>query len=1250
MKSNGTVICFQKFTLTDTIGQISSIPKSPVCLGYFGRVEVKEVNTFKEYVRTASRHDAQQGCSRKQLMLYRLDRRLDSGVSISSDEYRNRGGIPFWHSESETFGLCCCTALNIASNMSGKKTSLKDVAFQIYSALEHAKADTGANYQFAITGLLDAEDLCIIVLSNRYDEISNAIGSILHLTAQDSAECIVDNSHSILMMDTAGITNIEKPGWDGVYADIHFSVKSEAGKMYLAEVVEKLKDKVPEESKEKIFMKGQTGEYDALIRCPAELLDCTMYGENGLIGYTNDRFRNAVYQSETIVYPFGNISSTHLTRPTPAKDADGDNLFEIVEDAVKKIKTYFLGDGKTEDNDFDYIELTIYRLLKDYRRMSAYPYNSDLRKDFAVQFAASVNAIVETARKCKDSDLSNSISSFNQEFDAIVNALSQSLQAASQFDRFNFDEQAYYLQNVGSYHKVLRCYYGIIKDILKLLYTVERKENSEQSLLVPLLSFGLTPIVISDKYYSKYEYDGKTVDARLISIKLPYQAIANPPKYLGILVHELFHYAAPCDRENRNRIVVTVLSKISLMEFVRMIADGLDLGYARHYGITFCKLRKVYIDSAAKCWSQEILGNEIIRCGQSDELREELPEYFNLMRDPDSLTYKIYYKLWVNLRNQLADNLADCSSEERKVFALDIEDDGEEAVISKAFEKRINALKPSALESFYNLLSDCFNAFGELPPDLFDVGFTLHGQTPDRKIAQYLWQIHGTQRDIFAGALYLRKTIDSDSTRLGITELRMGLFLDYMLEQLGQPLNSGSLSQCLGTWGGAKGRFRKIKEQFLRNYDTYSELSYLLLDDAMELSDSIAFQIQKVVRNSECREIVEKLGKFYKVYYETLDELQMEAIEEKVFNDKMFTLCCEVIDAYQEQTSLQDLCKIATSKKKAGTCGAVKLVSKDIKQVFEITAADSASLSWAINTAYKAMCGDHKIPVLWYRGQRNKNWKTLPNIMRGTDCYDNRFVNQLKNELRWARANILPVGNDFTQADWLAFLQHNGFQTNVLDFSESLYPALFFATEKWGKDAAGVPDVDASITMFNPILFNLAMTWLEQSSATHFNELKYFLEHGKQEREENIELPLFANEEDNNAYTQYFDWNDVKDSPACKPRAALIAKNCDRMKKQSGQFVFYDLRSDATEDPTTKKKRYIGWSIEELHDLYINEIAKKGITNPIPFIYKININHFAYEDFIDYLQAIGVGKYQVYPEFDKLAEDLKKQLGLNNNK
>ena len=732
MKSNGAVICFQKFTLADTVGQIANIPKSPVCLGYFGRVEVKEVNTFKEYVRIASRHGANQACSRKQLMLYRLDSSLDNDVSVASDVYRENGGIPFWHSENETFGLCCCTAVNITPNTTDKKLSIKEAATQIHSALAQAKKNTNANYRFAVTGLLDAEDICIIILSNRYDEISSAVGSVLSLTFPGSSQCIVDNSHSILMMDTTGTTYVEKAGWEGVYADIQFSVKSEAGKAYLARVVEKLKDKAPENIKEQVFVHGQTGEYDALIRCPAELLDSEMYGDSGLISYTNNDYRNAVYQSETIVYPFGGESNKPLTRLPLPEDQDLYDLSKKVEAAVKEIKLCFLGNSETEDNDFDYIELALYRLLKDYRRMSAYPYNSDLRKDLAVQFVASVNAIVEAARKCQRCDLSDSISSFNKEFDEIVNALSQSMQAASQFDRLNFDEHAHYLQNIGSYHKVLRCYYGIIKDILKLLYTIERKENSEQALLVPLLSFGLTPIIISNKYDSKYDYNGRTVDARLISIKLPYQAIANPPKYLGILVHELFHYAAPYDREDRNRILVTFLAKTALMEYVRVLADGLKLGYAKHYGFEFYKRRKEDVDAMAKCWSEEILKNDFIRLGQSDELSDELPKYFNLTHDPSSTAYKTYYNLWINLRKQLADNLSECSHEERKVFALDIEDDDDTALITKAFERRINALTPTALESFYKLLSDSFYALGELPPDLFDVG-----KSTNRKLALF---------------------------------------------------------------------------------------------------------------------------------------------------------------------------------------------------------------------------------------------------------------------------------------------------------------------------------------------------------------------------------------------------------------------------------------------------------------------------------------------------------------------------------
>ncbi len=152
-----------------------------------------------------------------------------------------------------------------------------------------------------------------------------------------------------------------------------------------------------------------------------------------------------------------------------------------------------------------------------------------------------------------------------------------------------------------------------------------------------------------------------------------------------------------------------------------------------------------------------------------------------------------------------------------------------------------------------------------------------------------------------------------------------------------------------------------------------------------------------------------------------------------------------MIDSYQTQTTLLDICSTAVIERTVCEPLTPKVSTSSKRQVFETTAEDSAGLSWAIHTAYRAMSGDHKLPVLWYRGQRNKNWKTIPNIMRRVSSGDNRFVKELRNELRWARAKILPLGNDFTQADWLAFLQHNGFLTNVLDFSESLYPALFFA-------------------------------------------------------------------------------------------------------------------------------------------------------------------------------------------------------------
>lgn len=78
-----------------------------------------------------------------------------------------------------------------------------------------------------------------------------------------------------------------------------------------------------------------------------------------------------------------------------------------------------------------------------------------------------------------------------------------------------------------------------------------------------------------------------------------------------------------------------------------------------------------------------------------------------------------------------------------------------------------------------------------------------------------------------------------------------------------------------------------------------------------------------------------------------------------------------------------------------------------------------------------------------------------------------------------AKAKILPQGGGFCGAEWLAFLQHHGFETNLLDWSEDLHSALFFAIERWIDQPEKTPEDDAAVTVLNPTLFNLAIDVLK---------------------------------------------------------------------------------------------------------------------------------------------------------------------------
>lgn len=112
----------------------------------------------------------------------------------------------------------------------------------------------------------------------------------------------------------------------------------------------------------------------------------------------------------------------------------------------------------------------------------------------------------------------------------------------AQANRLFFEIPNTQLKHTGSYSKILRAYQGIIKQILKLAYSIPKV--SSQSQLVPFITFDVTPIAKSEACPNINNCKNK-----ILAIKLPYEALIDIPKYTYLLAHEIYHYVAPKNRK-----------------------------------------------------------------------------------------------------------------------------------------------------------------------------------------------------------------------------------------------------------------------------------------------------------------------------------------------------------------------------------------------------------------------------------------------------------------------------------------------------------------------------------------------------------------------------------------------------------------------------------------------------------------------------------------------------------------------------
>lgn len=101
----------------------------------------------------------------------------------------------------------------------------------------------------------------------------------------------------------------------------------------------------------------------------------------------------------------------------------------------------------------------------------------------------------------------------------------------------------------------------------------------------------------------------------------------------------------------------------------------------------------------------------------------------------------------------------------------------------------------------------------------------------------------------------------------------------------------------------------------------------------------------------------------------------------------------------------------------------------------------------------------------WFRGQSNSDYKLIPSLFRESSI-DDHIVERDINKLFRQRAGAYGSNiNKYAYDEWLHLSQHVGIPTRLLDWTEGLLIALYFAIYK-------IPEHNACIYMLNPLELN----------------------------------------------------------------------------------------------------------------------------------------------------------------------------------
>ena len=287
---------------------------------------------------------------------------------------------------------------------------------------------------------------------------------------------------------------------------------------------------------------------------------------------------------------------------------------------------------------------------------------------------------------------------------------------------------------------------------------------------------------------------------------------------------------------------------------------------------------------------------------------------------------------------------------------------------------------------------------------------------------------------------------------------------------------------------------------------------------------------------------------------------------------------------------------------------------------------------------------------IWFRGHANVDYLLIPSLYRMKDqkkCFytgekSRREILESLLDLFKVKAYNAPELIDKTLNDdvrVIAAMQHYTVPTNLLDWTTSVFVAIYFALMNEINGHKSKDEEDAVIYILNPIRMNVVRNRIYKSNVLNVKKFKQ------------IQYPIPAITSNKNLFDGYLPASKMNQDESILPIAGYVPYDNSRIRAQLGTFTIFGLDNqkdcygeDIQEDKINRQVDFSKCSLWDMQEKY-EEVCKSNRDWKFQkFLARVVIDGKSKLKIANYLRDLGITKSGYFPELENLSHDLTAQV------